>query len=204
MPDRRPMRVDAARNRDRVLSAAREAVARGDTSLQLNELARRAGVGVGTVYRNFPTRQALLEALSEDRLLALLAEASAALAEADPSSGLRRLLRAVLDVLLADEAFAEVLAIRQEARSAAAGLKTRFDRAAEDLITRAREAGALRADVDAEDLRLMVCGVVHAARNNGGDTDSAAERYLAVLMAGLRPDPRSAVPRCGTRSLPPE
>lgn len=188
MPDRPSTRVDAARNRDRVLAAAREAVARGDTSLPLNELARRAGVGVGTVYRNFPTRQALLEALSEDRLRALLTEAGTALAEADPRTGLERLLRTALAVLASDEGFAEVLAApRRDTGGAVAGLRSRFDRAADDLIARARDAGALRPGLDAEDLRLLLCGVAHAARNGDGDTADDAERYLAVVIDGLRP-----------------
>ncbi|MEV6710079.1 TetR/AcrR family transcriptional regulator, partial [Micromonospora wenchangensis] len=103
------LRADAARNRDRVLATARALVAEGDLSLQLNDIARRAGVGVGTVYRHFPTRRALLEALAADAFAALLDQAQTASRDDDPWAGLQRLLRSILLGQLTEPTLAEVL-----------------------------------------------------------------------------------------------
>lgn len=183
------MRADAARNRDRVLRAAREAVAEGDLSLQLNEIARRAGVGVGTVYRHFPTRRALLETLVDDRFRDLLEQARAAEAEEDPGAGVERLLRAVITALLAGPDLAEVLTAAEDARPQTARMRAELESAAERVIRRAVHARAIRPGLTAADVMHLVCGVVFAARL-GPDTPTAqAERYLPVLLTGLRAVP---------------
>jgi AcrR family transcriptional regulator len=103
------LRVDAARNRAQVLEVARELLAAGDATLPMNTIARLAGVGVGTVYRHFPTRQALLESAVMGSFEQLLAEARAAAADDDPGAGLERLLRYGIRRQLSDVGLAAVL-----------------------------------------------------------------------------------------------
>ncbi|MFJ5917267.1 TetR/AcrR family transcriptional regulator [Streptomyces ardesiacus] len=178
------LRADAVRNRARILRIAREQLAAGDTSLQLNAIARLAGVGVGTVYRHFPNRHALVEALSAERFRELIAEAQAAVAADDPRAGLHRLLRFALDRMLDDPDFAAVLESSADASVQTSDMRAELDQAVAGLLGRARLSGAIRDGVDAEDVRRLLCGVHHAVRSGGG-----AHRglYLDVLLEGLRP-----------------
>jgi AcrR family transcriptional regulator len=182
-----PLRADAARNRERVLAAARAAVVAGDASLPLNEIARRAGVGVGTVYRHFPTRQALLEAVAGEPLELLLEQARAAAAEPDPLRGLDRLVRAAVAVETGNAGFAEVLGAPGAAEEATAARKAELAASAERVLARARAAGVVRPDLDAGDVQRLVCGVGYAARLGDGDPGERAERYTDLLIAGMRP-----------------
>lgn len=180
------LRADAARNRARVLRVAREQLAAGDDSLQLNALARLAGVGVGTVYRHFPTRHALWEALSAERFQELVDEARAAADDEDALAGLHHLLRFTLMRMLDDSGFAAVLESAGDAEAQTSALKAELDRAVAQLLDRARRAGAIRRDVEADDVRRLLCGIEHAVRS--GDSDPAhTEVYLDVLLEGLRP-----------------
>ncbi|WP_367131903.1 TetR/AcrR family transcriptional regulator [Saccharothrix sp. HUAS TT1] len=184
--DGTPLRADAARNRERVLEAARSRLASGDDSLQLNAIAKLAGVGVGTVYRHFPTRHALLEALVAERFRRLVERAREVAADPDPARGLRALLRHTLDLSLADPGFAAVLESADRAGAPTSALKAELDQAVTPLLDRAREAGAVRSDVVADDVRRLLCGVEHAVRS-GDDDPRYAELYLDILVAGLRP-----------------
>ncbi|MYV47284.1 TetR family transcriptional regulator [Streptomyces sp. SID2888] len=180
------LRADAARNRARVLQVAREQLAAGDDSLQLNAIARLAGVGVGTVYRHFPNQHALREALSAERFRELVGEAQAAADAEDALAGLHHLLRFTLAGALEDTGFAAVLESAADAEAHTSELKAELDRAVAHLLDRARVAGAIRRDVEADDVRRLLCGIEHAVR--AGDSDPArTEVYLDVLMEGLRP-----------------
>ncbi|WP_344595004.1 helix-turn-helix domain-containing protein [Streptomyces violaceusniger] len=180
------LRADAARNRARVLRVAREQLAAGDDSLQLNAIARLAGVGVGTVYRHFPNRHALWEALSTERFQELVDEAQAAAAEEDALAGLYRLLRFTLLHALGDSGFAAVLESASDTDARTAALKAELDGAVAHLLDRARRSGAIRRDVEADDVRRLLCGIEHAVR--AGDSDpKRTEVYLDVLLEGLRP-----------------
>ena len=179
-----PLRADAARNRDLVLRTARESLAGGDLALQLNEIARRAGVGVGTVYRHFPTRQALLEALVEGRFLELLDAARHAETADDPRDGVERLTRAMATIG-ADRGFTEVLAATRDARPRTSLMKAELDSVTGRILHRAHLAGAARPGFGAEDIRRLVCGIVHAACIGPEDAGAQAERYLGVLLGGL-------------------
>ncbi|MFD7668895.1 TetR/AcrR family transcriptional regulator [Streptomyces sp. NPDC059788] len=179
------LRADAARNRARVLQVAREQLAAGDDSLQLNTIARLAGVGVGTVYRHFPNRHALWEALSAERFQELVDEARAAAADEDALAGLHRLLRFTLVHALDDTGFTAVLESASDNETQTSVLKAELDQAVAELLDRARRAGAIRRDVEADDVRRLLCGIEHAARS--GDSDPhRVEVYLDVLLRGLR------------------
>ncbi len=180
------LRADAARNRALVLRIAREQLAAGDDSLQLNAIARLAGVGVGTVYRHFPNRHALLEALSAERFQELVLEARAAAADEDAFAGLRRLLRFTLARALEDTGFAAVLESANDAEAHTSAMKAELDDAVARLLDRARLTGVIRPGLRAGDVRRLLCGIEHAVRS--GDDDSArAGVYLDILLEGLRP-----------------
>ncbi|WP_431928304.1 TetR/AcrR family transcriptional regulator [Micromonospora wenchangensis] len=181
------LRADAARNRDRVLATARTLVAEGDLSLQLNDIARRAGVGVGTVYRHFPTRRALLEALAADAFAALLDQAQAASRDDDPWAGLQRLLRSILLGQLTEPTLAEVLSTSPDEDATAPTTTRRGELAAlaATVLERATRAGQLRPGLTLDDLQHLVCGTAFAARIADAP-DDRAELYLAVLLAGVR------------------
>ncbi|MEU8706564.1 TetR family transcriptional regulator [Streptomyces sp. NPDC048565] len=178
------LRADAARNRARILQVARGQLTAGDNSLQLNAVARLAGVGVGTVYRHFPNRHALVEALSAERFRELLEEAQAAAAVEDPLTGLRRLLRFTLDRMLDDPDFATVLESAGDVDVRTSQMKAELDRTVMSLLDRARLDGAVRGVFGAEDVRRLLCGVGHAVRSGGGEV---RDLYLDVLLEGLRP-----------------
>ncbi|TVT23932.1 TetR/AcrR family transcriptional regulator, partial [Amycolatopsis acidiphila] len=159
-----PLRADAARNRERVLRIAREQLAAGDDSLQLNTIARLAGVGVGTVYRHFPGRQALLEAVSSASLEKLAERAESAATGAEPLAELHELLRFALTRALNELGFAEVLESPSAADARTTALKSRFDRALGKLLRRATQDGHVRADLRASDIRRLLGGTTHALR----------------------------------------
>ncbi len=180
------LRADAARNRARLLNIARELLAAGDESLQLNTIARLAGVGVGTVYRHFPNRDALLEALAAERFRQLADELLAAADDEDPGAGLRRAMRSSLRYMLADEGIAVAF---QSAGDGDVGISATWAEVTHtlaSLLDRARDGGALRADVGMDDIRRLLCGLGHAVRIGDNDPKDA-ETYLDILVQGLRP-----------------
>lgn len=180
------LRADAARNRARVLTAAREQLAAGDDSLQLNTLARLAGVGVGTVYRHFPDRQALVAALSVERFQELAEAVRTAVAEGGSAVAvLRRVARLALAFMLEDARLAAVLE-SGDGDPQVAESTAEVDAVLGALLDQARRDGDVKDTVTAADLRLLLCGVASAVRAGSPDR---AEPYLAVLLDGLRPTP---------------
>lgn len=178
------LRADSARARTRMLAAARRRVEGGDIDLPMNAVAKDARVGVGTMYRHFPSRQALLEALAAPSLEALVAEAGRAATVPDVAHGLAALLRTALHSQLTDPALAEVLAAPDAACPETTALNRELGATTTGLLDRARAHGVVRTDVTADDLRRLLCGVRHAVRIGAADD---ADRYLDVLLRGLRP-----------------
>lgn len=178
-------RVDALRNRAKLLDAARQRLVDGDTILGLNTVARCAGVGIGTAYRHFPDRQSLVEGLAADALAALVADARRAAGDADPAAGLERLLRAALTAMADDPVLAEVLGAATPVCAETIGLSQDLGAAVGDLLSRARQVGAIGNDLGPDDLRRLLAGV-HAATQAGANPAEARNRYLRVLLTGLR------------------
>lgn len=190
-------RVDAVRNRERVVAAARAELAERGSSLPMNEVARRAGVGVGTVYRHFPTRRALLEALAVTSLGGLADAAELARKESDPLTALDRLLRSILTLLSDNPGLEAVFAEDAPQSHEALDLLARFGEAVDDVLAKARIAGAVRADVTADDIRRLSCGVAHATEA-GPDARAKAGLYVQIVLAGLGPSgTMSAAPARG-------
>ncbi|MEU5553740.1 MULTISPECIES: TetR/AcrR family transcriptional regulator [unclassified Micromonospora] len=178
-----PLRADSARVRARMLRAARERLAAGDAELPMNTIAKAAGVGVGTVYRHFPSRQALLEALAVDRFTQLVDAAEQAAAGPDVAAEMARLLRTALDHQLGDPALAAVLAEPAAARPETRELGRALTVAVDRLLHRARDAGEIRPEITADDLRALFCGLQHAVTVSG---DADRDRYVEILLRGLR------------------
>lgn len=183
-PARRPMRADARRNYERLLAAANAAFAKQGPSACLEDIAQDAGVGIGTLYRHFPTRQALLEAVFRDRIEALSAEAEDLLDAPSPGDALATWLRAILVHNVTQRGLKEALMIG-EGSELVASCKTQMRSAGAALLARAQQADAVRPDLDIGDLLRLVYGIALATEQAPEGTDRA-ERLLAIMMAGLR------------------
>jgi AcrR family transcriptional regulator len=179
----RPLRADAARNLDRVLAAAREVFAEQGADAQVDDVARRAGVGVGTVYRRFPNKEALLEAVLAQRMAELDARAAEALAGNDPLAALAALVGALIGAAAEDRTLLTALCLGRDAPPGP-GPGGPFHDAIGVLLDRARATGAVRADVAVEHVRPLVGGLVLAAVHTelGGDPVGG----LRILLRGLR------------------
>lgn len=174
------MRADARRNRDRLVSVAGEVVAEQGAAASLEEIARRAGVGSATLHRHFPSRMALLDAVFAERVAVLCELGKALLADPDPAAALARWLRELGRHAVRNRGLATSL-LRGTGESSHARILT----AGEALVTRAQQAGAIRADVSTAELLRLANGVALAA-----DEDEAlADRLLTLALTGLHPPP---------------
>jgi len=162
--------------------------ARG-TSASTEEIARRAGLGIGTVFRHFPTKEALVEAILLDRLTNLAEEAESLSTDADPGAALLALFRRMVDRSAAKRAYADALAdagLDPEVTMSQVGQRLRS--AMDALLTRAQRSGAIRDDLGVTDLIALVVGASRAAEHAGWDR-AVQDRTLAVIFSGLRPPP---------------
>ncbi|MCU1426674.1 MAG: regulatory protein TetR [Actinomycetia bacterium] len=194
------LRVDAARNRDRILDAARLAFAEHGTDVALEEIARQAGVGIATLYRRFPTRAELFAAAFEPRKAAYIEATQVAQAEPDPWLAFSGFVRTVSAMQAADCGFADVLALNfpttpeldRELRRATTGIG--------DVIERAQAAGVLRADFVLQDLVLLHmanAGVINATKKYA---PKAWERFTTYMLDSFRAPGASELPKPMTRS----
>ena len=184
--NRPPLRADARRNRDRLLAAARDAFSEGGRTVQLADVARAAGVGVGTVYRHFPTREALLETLAREHVaeLQLIAERAGAIEE--PFEALSSLLRDILEAQLSRRGMSTVLIAAVDVQDETTRAKARLDAAVGAVLNRAQKARRVRADVTAVDLRQVVCGIELAQDRRDPKARERARLHLTILLTGLR------------------
>lgn len=186
-----PLRKDAARNWDRIVAVARTLVDQG-IPLQLNDVARRAGVGVATVYRHFPTPEALLETVATPCLEALAAHGEQARADTDPWRALEGFLTRTVEAQMSDASLGPVTAAATDALPRTTELKSTLWSAGAALLDRARAAGAVRPDLASADLVPLMCGIAYAVNIHGGpsaDRTDTARRYLTALLWGLRATP---------------
>lgn len=175
------LRSDAARSRARILEVARRHQGR---DLRFNELARETGVGVGTVYRHFPTTHALAEALAADTLQRLRALTYEAVADPDPGAAFARLLGTALSLQLGEGSLQAVLLSPDDEDDAVRTAKQEILAGFQDVLDRARGSGDVRPDISVEQVKHLVCGLEYAVRLG---TASDRDQYLEVLLAGLRP-----------------
>jgi AcrR family transcriptional regulator len=190
----RPLRKDAERNRQRILEAARELFTERGLGVTLNDIAHYAGCGVGTVYRRFPDKEQLIDALFEKRVEEMVALAEEGLANPDPWDGLVGFLEHALEATARDRGLKELLLSSDQGRARVAAARERLLPIAGLLIERAHAVGTLRADIDDRDMpviQFMLGTVIDAARDVEPDL---WRRYLAVVLRGLRAEPTPAKP----------
>ena len=179
----RQTRSDAARSRARILEVARTHDSR---ALRLNDVARDAGLGVGTVYRHFPTVHALVEALSLDTLERMLSIARAASMQVDADTAFVEFLSGALALQLEDGGLQSVLLSPADEDEAVRAMKLEVFAAFESVLQRARVAGSCARTSRSSSSSTCVCGVEHAVRiGDSGDR----QLFLDVLLTGLRPGP---------------
>jgi len=178
----RPKRADARRNYEKILAAAREAFAEGGESTALEEIARRAGVGIGTLYRHFPNRQALVEALYIDEVEEVCRSAEQ-LDGADPWEDLNAWLERFVAYIGTKKALAaELLNYLDHDAPLFSTSRAALYAAGEPLLKRAQEAGAVRPDVAIADVIQMVIGIAKLPGANASQVD----HILRVALDGLR------------------
>lgn len=177
----RPLRADAARNRAAIVKAARHVFGRNGREAQMDDVARRAKVGVGTLYRHFPTKEALLAALAEDRFHQLAEHARDALAIADPWTALTTFIERGAALHASDLALSQAFAERPGLMRASAA-KAELQPLIERLVDEARAAGVLRADARWEDVPMTFCALGHVS----GPPRASWQRMLALVLDGLR------------------
>jgi AcrR family transcriptional regulator len=187
----RPLRADAQRNYARLLSAAMAAFTEhGADDASLEEIARRAGVGIGTLYRHFPTRQTLLEAVYRDQVEALRARADELIESDAPGEALAAWLRALVTFSSTKQNLTSaLLATIGKDSDLLSACSTRICDAADLLLKRAQQVGEVREDADARDLIRLVHAVNIAAQRAPTDPGQT-DRLLGLILDGLRPPAR--------------
>lgn len=188
--DARPLRADARRNRARLLAAAETVFSARGTAASTEEVAREAGVGIGTVFRHFPTKEALLEAVYVARLERLAADARALAAQEEPGTALFAFLARAVEGSAVKNAVAEALAeAGVDVGRASQGVGQELRTGLGELLGAAQRAGAVRADLDLPTLLSLLVGASHAA-HYAGDDQQVRRSALGVLLDGLRPQSR--------------
>jgi AcrR family transcriptional regulator len=185
----RTIRADARRNRERIVEAARAAFAEEGPEAQIDDIARRADVGVGTVYRHFPTKDALIGELIRLKLTALRDRARRRLAAGgDPGDAFAGFLREQADVIATDAALQRMLwPETEETWAPLAPLFEEVNEAVGELIARAKEAGAVRPDLEVDDVRTLMCGLgAIMAADARGVMPFDWRRQLEFMLDGLR------------------
>jgi AcrR family transcriptional regulator len=200
---RRKPRADAIRNRERVLEAAKSVFSQGGPEASLEAVAKRAGVGIGTLYRHFPTREVLYEAVYRREVEQLMELAEELKAEASPTEALRGWMRANVEFIATKKGMAAALALAAHGSSDLAAYSLdRLTRAVGDLLQRAVVAGEIRADIGPEDLLRALVGMCYAQDRPGWQANVL--RLVDVFVDGLcrQPDTKHGRKGCGVASDP--
>jgi AcrR family transcriptional regulator len=192
----RPLRRDAERNRQRILHAAAEVFTQRGLDATLDDVARQAGVGVGTVYRRFPDKESLVAELFQDRIDTLVAVAEAAGAAPDPWQALVSFLEYAAASMAGDLGLRQLMMFATYGKDRVAYAREQMRPVITKLVERAQAAGALRPDFAATDVPLIALMLSSAAEYAGPVNHEVWRRYLALLIDGMRP------PREGTSELP--
>jgi AcrR family transcriptional regulator len=179
-------RRDAERNREKLIEAGRAVFAEGGPDAPFEEVARSAGVGIGTLYRHFPTRDALVEAIYADHIDEVVAAAEQAAACEDAWGGLVRFLERVLELQARNLPLRGVFLRRADA-AAVAKRRERIRPALARLVANAREQGSLRDDFTVGDLSIALWSFAPIFEATSGAAPQAWRRHLRILLDGMRP-----------------
>ena len=182
----RKPRTDALRNRERILEVAKAAFTRQGANASLDEIAKQAGVGAGTLYRHFPTRDELIEGVYRNEVEKLAAAAARFAETMSPLEALRAWMLLLVDYIAAKHIIAPALnSIAGGPSRLYEGSRTMIQGAIDELVKRAKKSGDLRRDLDAFDLLRALIGVSHVG--SGADWQQSARRLVDILIAGSRP-----------------
>jgi AcrR family transcriptional regulator len=191
--DQRTLRADARRNRERIMSSGRELFARDGPEAQMDEIAAHAGVGIGTVYRHFPTKEALLTEMVRVRFQEFAAIATLAEDAEDPRDALETVMRRSAEAVEGDMGFQLAMMSNQlewegieEQKAVLAAVLTR-------IIRRAVSAGVVRDDFTFEDFGMVMCGITSTMYYKPGSADW--RRHLAIILHGVRAPVRDVEPQ---------
>jgi AcrR family transcriptional regulator len=188
MTSQRPERADARRNRERVLRTAQQLFAKDGLGVSLDEIARRAGVGPGTVHRHFPSKEALYLAVATDQLEQLVAGAKALAATDDPAALFTQLSRMMAMGAENVAVKSALVAAEFDLRTAAPEVAVDLTREVAGLLDRAHAAGVVRLDVTADEVMALVAGAFAAIRHANVETSQERSAHLAqIILDGLRP-----------------
>jgi AcrR family transcriptional regulator len=189
-----PLRADARRNRDLILAAADEAFADEGLGVPVDEIARRAGVGAGTLYRHFPTKEALFEAVLVAHMDRLACYGRGLASSDRPDEALFEFVRGLASEATSKRSLVEALSgAGYDIKATSLEAKTDLEEAFQNLLSRAQSAGLVRPDVQVADLMGLVMGTCALAADER--TDCSQSRMLAVVFAGLRTEPAAATER---------
>jgi AcrR family transcriptional regulator len=198
----RPLRADAARNRARILDAARTAFAESGLDVGVEEIARRAGVGKGTLYRRFPTKEALVRAIFDDFLDDVESLVDEVVARPEPGEAFTYFLGESAHRQATNQGFLDVVAQRLGAAALTGEQRRRFLTAMAKPLRRAQEAGAVRGDLVPEDVQMIfrMLGATTRPAADGTPMDEHWPRYIGLLCDALRPTAATPLPAESWRS----
>jgi AcrR family transcriptional regulator len=190
----RPQRADAVRNRERVLASAEAVLARDGLSASMRAIAADAGVGLGTIYRNFPTQEALYQAIIVRRTKGLLGEAAELARAPDPGQAFFGYFTRVVENAMRTKAIADVL-VRAgiDPKSGMAGVGDDMRHAVEVLLGRAQQAGGVRPDLRMPEVMAILTATCLAAEYSQWDAELRT-RTLAIVFDGMRRKPHNELP----------
>jgi AcrR family transcriptional regulator len=182
------LRADAIQNREQILEAAKKIFAEKGLSIPIGEIAREAGVGIGTIYRNFPTKEALFEAVNVNIKKWFTAKAESLMNDTDPGKAFFDFFSLILEEGVTNRALKD--AFKNGAfntQAAVSGVFQDFRSAYANLLTRAQHAKAIREDIDVDDLTTLLFGLLLALDQQGDATDiNRFPRLLSIAIEGLR------------------
>ena len=188
--DRRAPRADATRNRDQLLAVAARVFGSSDTEPSMRAIAREAGVGIATLYRHFPTRESLVDAVYRDQVVRLTTGANELLGQLPPAAAMRRWMDLFGDWIATKNGMLDtLLAMIESGEIAHARTRTELLAAITTILDAGRATGELRRDVTAEDIAASLIGIFTVAPRP--EHEAKAARLLNLLMDGLRPTARS-------------
>ena len=191
--DARALRADASRNRDTLLAAATRAFASSEAEPSMRAIAREAGVGIATLYRHFPTRESLVDAVYHDQVERLTVGARELLEQFAPAEAMRRWMDLFGDWLMTKHGMNDtLLAMIESGEIALAHTRAELLDVITTILEAGRAAGDLRPDVTAEDIAASLLGIFTVAGKPG--QRAQADRLLNLLMDGLRPGSRGTSP----------
>lgn len=192
--DGKPLRSDAGRNRDRIVAAARSVFAREGLTASMASVARQADVGIATLFRRFPTKEELIEAVFADRMEAYVDTVATALADPDPWRGFTGFIETICGMQAADRGFAGVLTMTFPMATTLESRRGEAYAGLVQLAERAKAAGRLRDDFVAEDMVLLLMANAGVVAATAAAAPTAWRRVVALIIQGLQAPARGALP----------